>query len=1160
MDEKEAQNQGTPPTASVTATAQAAQRPFPRRYVLGAPVDLAAPEAIVAFLTDAAQRRQGCSVVGISAPYVEAMRAEPSMRDAFETADILIPDGRGFVWGARMLDVPVGERIAMPDLCELLLAEGNAKGWNVFLYGGTEEVNQAALANIRGRFPALALVEGRHGWGQSAADEDAVIARVGSGGFHLLLVARPSPDKELFLARARGAGAVGLAVGGYADILAGKAQRAPRWVQAAGCEWLWRTIQEPRRMWRRIFLRNLFFALHVVFGALRRPADKPWWTQRTVHLSALCLAVTAAYLFPTGNPKAPTSLNVPWHFDDTDYIRNNPALRSWSSLSEITVLRHRYAWWASNRLCRQIGEWLDGYDPETQKTPYTPNLMVFHAWNVLCHLLAVFALYALLRRGLRFLQTMKSASPRGPPATLTADVVPFLAASLFAVHPLCTEAVTYVCGRDNSQGGMFYLWGLYFAALTFERLTTRVPQNDDAEPRSPAWIRSAVAALLCGAAAVLTKEVYVTFPLAIGLLWFAFYRSAKPVRATADSHFNDGPFISMGMLWGALAGLLLLAVGLWFRREGGLGPALIGALLSVLSLSLLGGAGDSQSFMRSHRVPFFRRAVGLGPLFFVVVLGAGLCVVATFPYVHQRFLGALGGQEGSNAVRSLFCQAYAVPKMLGLALWPFRSPFWELRSKMNIDHDFPTLTDPTDPRVWGGGAVLAMLVLLALVGLWRKGPARVAGFAVLAALLSLAPSNSVVERGDIVSERNFYLATAFAAAAAAWALMALATAAARLTRLPPANAAGWALLAGAAFLPLFWATTVRRNQEWSDSYLLWDAARRDSPQRLRAQYNFGVSAMRRKEWDEAQSAFEAVIAEGERKTEDKELRADEVVQLKTFQLAYAKLAELMIERWRLKPDREREVIAEIDRLFQRGLERTVYEPDLVGIYAQFLFMTQRRSETVRVLETSVHLHPWAEQLYQPLGLAYMEAGHPHLAQQYLSKALNVRQRHVLGMTYDYPQDIVGQTHGLLGLAEAQLGNRLAARNHFRKAAETHPPALLLLLAYSTQITDLTLSLPAQGPDFDRRLAIVRQDVLELVRDALKENPPDPLSEAIRKTVEHELTRRKTAPVKKEDKAEPKVAKPASDGPQSARESHEESLRILRERVRRMQEKAGEKKP
>src|ERR1043165_4448884 len=166
-------------------TTTSPQAAFERRTVLDAAVDIASPEQIVKYLTECGHSHTGRSVVGISAPYAMAMRKNAALREAFAKADVLVAAGKGFVLAARILGVPCGERIAIPDLCERLLEAGDTRHWKGFIYGATPEANAAALENLRKRFPGLVEVAGQHGYQQSEADEAAVTARLREGNFNL---------------------------------------------------------------------------------------------------------------------------------------------------------------------------------------------------------------------------------------------------------------------------------------------------------------------------------------------------------------------------------------------------------------------------------------------------------------------------------------------------------------------------------------------------------------------------------------------------------------------------------------------------------------------------------------------------------------------------------------------------------------------------------------------------------------------------------------------------------------------------------------------------------------------------------------------------------------------------------------------------------------
>jgi N-acetylglucosaminyldiphosphoundecaprenol N-acetyl-beta-D-mannosaminyltransferase len=60
-----------------------------------------------------------------------------------------------------------------------------------------------------------------------------------------------------------------MGVGGSLDIVAGKVTRAPLWMQHAGLEWLYRVLQEPRRMWWRYTSTNAAFAALMIAALVR---------------------------------------------------------------------------------------------------------------------------------------------------------------------------------------------------------------------------------------------------------------------------------------------------------------------------------------------------------------------------------------------------------------------------------------------------------------------------------------------------------------------------------------------------------------------------------------------------------------------------------------------------------------------------------------------------------------------------------------------------------------------------------------------------------------------------------------------------------------------------------------------------------------------------
>lgn len=201
-------------------------------------------------------------LVGVNAAILVEAEHQPDFHRAITTADLVTADGMSVVWASRLL--PAGrlaERIATPDIVDELLPRAVRHGWRIFLLGAAPGVADTAAVNLRERFPGLALAGVRDGyfeWNQSLEVAEAIRA----ANADLLLVGMGSPRQELWLAEFGHLTGVkfALGVGGVLDILAGRARRAPRWMQRCGLEWLYRLIREPRRLWRRYLVGNVKFA------------------------------------------------------------------------------------------------------------------------------------------------------------------------------------------------------------------------------------------------------------------------------------------------------------------------------------------------------------------------------------------------------------------------------------------------------------------------------------------------------------------------------------------------------------------------------------------------------------------------------------------------------------------------------------------------------------------------------------------------------------------------------------------------------------------------------------------------------------------------------------------------------------------------------------
>lgn len=305
------------------------------------------------------------------------------------------------------------------------------------------------------------------------------------------------------------------------------------------------------------------------------------------------------------------------------------------------------------------------------------------------------------------------------------------AAAFFALHPVQTEAVTYVCGRSVSLMNTFYL-----AALLLHLRAEGPGQGVRRWLGIPGWF----------AAALLVRETALTLPLAILLV--DRFRG----RSWGEGFRNAAPCLGLGAL--------VLAAGAFH-------PAYRGFMLGNLALRDVGSTLATQ--------------------------------VQGWSYLALRIFEP-----------------------------------WAL----NLDPDLRPI------GLLGAPTILAVVLGLGLlVAAWRRlGFQAPAAFAVLWFALHLLPTNSLVPRLDVASERHLYLPMAGVALAAGSGLATWARGRSR-----PWIAAGLLLLLG--------GLTVLRNGDYETEVSLWEDTARKSPAKARVHTNLGFAYQQAGRREDARRAY-----------------------------------------------------------------------------------------------------------------------------------------------------------------------------------------------------------------------------------------------------------------------------------------------------------------
>lgn len=233
-----------------------------RRALFGFGVDALTMDQAVERCLDAVRAGDRLEVGVVNAAKLVTMRRDPRLAEAVSGCDLVLADGQAVVWASRLLRAPLPERVAGIDLFTRLLAAAEREGFSVYFLGARQDVLDRMLGEVARRHPRLRVAGARHGY-FADAEQQAIADVVHDSGAQLLFLGMTSPKKEIFTASYGKTTGVHVAhgVGGSFDVLAGVTRRAPGAWQRLGLEWLYRLLQEPRRLARRYVTTNAAFLL-----------------------------------------------------------------------------------------------------------------------------------------------------------------------------------------------------------------------------------------------------------------------------------------------------------------------------------------------------------------------------------------------------------------------------------------------------------------------------------------------------------------------------------------------------------------------------------------------------------------------------------------------------------------------------------------------------------------------------------------------------------------------------------------------------------------------------------------------------------------------------------------------------------------------------------
>lgn len=204
---------------------------------------------------------------------VMTARRDENLKRILNEGDIIIPDGIGLIYAARIKKKNLPERVTGCDVSFEMLEIANSEGYSVFLLGGQEGVAKEAGENLKKQYPNIKLAGVQNGYFKGAhigypghEEEKAIVETIKQSNADILFVGLGAPKQEIWIDENKDAlnCKVIIGNGGTVDILAGRMTRAPEIYQKLGLEWLYRLIKDPKRIKRQMVIP--LFILTIIFS------------------------------------------------------------------------------------------------------------------------------------------------------------------------------------------------------------------------------------------------------------------------------------------------------------------------------------------------------------------------------------------------------------------------------------------------------------------------------------------------------------------------------------------------------------------------------------------------------------------------------------------------------------------------------------------------------------------------------------------------------------------------------------------------------------------------------------------------------------------------------------------------------------------------------
>ena len=242
--------------------------------ILGVPISNITNEHLLESFTERIGQKQKTQVCITPVNSVLAAIKDPQVLSIYNASEYVLCDGTPIKWAAGFLNTPIVERITGLDLLPNLVAHCAKHDFSIFLLGASPGVGEQLKQTIHAQYPHCKVVGVYVPPFMKVFSEEEnikMIDAVNAVSPDVLLVSLTAPKQDIWIAQNlhRVNASIQIGIGGAFEVMAGLAKRAPKWMHTAGLEWLYRFIQEPKRLFRRYFIEAPLFIPLILKQKLR---------------------------------------------------------------------------------------------------------------------------------------------------------------------------------------------------------------------------------------------------------------------------------------------------------------------------------------------------------------------------------------------------------------------------------------------------------------------------------------------------------------------------------------------------------------------------------------------------------------------------------------------------------------------------------------------------------------------------------------------------------------------------------------------------------------------------------------------------------------------------------------------------------------------------